>query len=84
MFHEHTHSARQVVVTRSFHAFGRGETMDFPDFVSPWERGIARSIDEMVRSFVALLSRWLAEKSTILDLTSGHPQSAVSQEGWKK
>jgi hypothetical protein len=83
MRNDYSHSPRPVVVNRAFHAFARGETMDFPDLYSPCQRRTEWVIDKLARACFSLLTRWLEAEEALVDLPVNkiHAQSAVSREG---
>jgi len=72
---EYSHSPRPVGVNRGFHAFARGETMDFPDFFSPWQRRTGWAVDKLATGYSSLLISWLDGESTLEGLAETRLES---------
>jgi hypothetical protein len=69
IWNQFTHAPRPITVNRAFHAFSRGELLDFPEPLSPWERKIRLGVDRLAWAYVRLITRWLAGETRMQDFT---------------
>lgn len=69
VWNQFTHAPRPVTVNRVFHAFSRGEFMEFPESLSPSERRIQTAIQWLVEAWFRLLTRVFAGEIRTQNLT---------------
>src|SRR5262249_19312727 len=68
VWNEYSHSPRPVLVNRAFHAFARGEAMDFPNQFTRSQRLIGWAVDKAAEGCSWLLIRWLAGRTAYDEL----------------
>ena len=65
VWNQFTHDHRPITVNRAFHAFSRGELMEFPESLSPSDRKIQLVLHWLAGACGRLVDRWFPEEAKL-------------------